>query len=90
MAANSYSTLGNTWGGDQIKEYEQRAGSSIENYEAKITIPYNQWRQYVSSGLNTLYGGAIIPGGTGGSMAPGGTGGGNWTQGAVYSGHVRQ
>ena len=48
-----------------------------EPFEAPVTIPYNEWVQYVASGQNTLYGGAIVPGGT-------------MDDGAVYTGHVRQ
>lgn len=50
---------------------------SYELFEAPVTVPLSQWSDYVSSGANTLYGGAIVPGGT-------------MDDGAVYSGHVRQ
>lgn len=50
---------------------------TAETYEAPVTIPLNQWVDYVASGQNTLYGGAIVPGGT-------------MDDGAVYVGHVRQ
>lgn len=42
-----------------------------------ITLSLPRWSQYVASGDNTLYNGAIIPGGT-------------LDNGAVYAGHVRQ
>lgn len=66
---NTYSSLKNTW-------------SVSENYEPRVTLSLNKWNQYVSEGKNTLYGGAIIPGGT--VSLPMGGGG------AVYSGTVRQ
>ena len=49
----------------------------IEPFEAPVTLPYDEWVRYVAEGKNTLYGGAIVPGGT-------------EDNGAVYSGHVRQ
>jgi hypothetical protein len=55
---------------------------SLEEYEAPVTLSLPEWRDYVASGKNTLYAGAIIPGGT--EQVPWGGGG------AVYSGHVRQ
>lgn len=54
-----------------------------ECYEPKVTLPLHKWREYVATGKNTLYAGAIIPAGT--EHLPGDVGGG-----AVYSGHVRQ
>ena len=51
--------------------------SMVEMFEAPVTLPYNQWVQYVATGQNTLYDGAIVPGGT-------------EENGAVYTGHVRQ
>jgi hypothetical protein len=47
-----------------------------ESYEARVTMPFNEWNNYVASGLNTLYAGAVVPGGTYG--------------GSVYKGHVHQ
>ena len=35
-----------------------------ETYEAPITMNYDDWVHYVEEGDNTLYGGAVIPGGT--------------------------
>lgn len=49
----------------------------LEDYSPPITLSLPEWRHYVSEGENTLYGDAIIPGGT-------------EENGAVYSGHVRQ
>lgn len=38
--------------------------STVENY-APVTIPWDQWQQYVASGQNTILGaGGVIPGGT--------------------------
>lgn len=48
-----------------------------ECYSPPVTLSLPEWRRYVSEGDNTLYGDAIIPGGT-------------EEDGAVYSGHVRQ
>lgn len=48
-----------------------------ETYEPPVTISYPDWIRYITQGKNTLYGGAIIPGGT-------------MDDGAVYQGHVRQ
>jgi len=53
------------------------SGYNIEFYEAPVTLSLPAWRRYVGNGYNTLYGGAIVPGGT-------------EENGAVYSGHVRQ
>jgi hypothetical protein len=72
----SYSKLKDTWIG--MVRYK----NFTENYTPRITIPYPQWQRYISEGNNTLYGDAIIPGGT---MQ---TGFGQ--SGAVYKGHVRQ
>ena len=56
---------------------------SVENYESKITMPFDQWQEFVAKGGNTMYlPGGIIPSGTEQ------TAGGN--SGAVYKGHVRQ
>jgi hypothetical protein len=49
---------------------------STESYEPRVTLPYNEWRQYVASGSNTLYAGTVIPGST--------------FAGTVYRGHVHQ
>lgn len=57
--------------------YATIAGFNTEYYVPAVTIPYDQWANYVASGDNTLYGDAIIPGGT-------------VDDGAVYAGHVRQ
>lgn len=54
-----------------------------DNYASpKVTISMPEWRKWITSGKNTLYGDAIIPGGTVNT----GWGG----NGAVYAGHVRQ
>lgn len=45
-------------------------------------MPLQNWNNYVASGQNTLYSGAIIPGGT--VQTAGGS------NGAVYRGTVRQ
>lgn len=57
--------------------YQTLEKTYVEPYEAPVTIPYDEWAQYVANGENTLYGGAIVPGGT-------------TEDGAVYTGHVRQ
>jgi hypothetical protein len=49
----------------------------VESYVPPVTLSLPAWRRYVANGYNTLYGDAIIPGGT-------------EDNGAVYSGHVRQ
>ena len=48
-----------------------------ENYVPPVTIPLDEWSDYVEKGYNTLYNDAVVPGGT-------------IDDGAVYSGHVRQ
>lgn len=53
---------------------------SSEKYAVTLSLP--EWQQYVAEGNNTLYGDAIIPGGT---MNLGWAG-----NGAVYRGHVYQ
>ena len=57
--------------------YTTVADMNIEYYVPAVTIPYDEWANYVGNGDNTLYGDAIVPGGT-------------IDDGAVYSGHVRQ
>lgn len=57
--------------------YQKISEFKIEYYAPPVTIPLNEWSDYVASGDNTLYGDAIVPGGT-------------MDDGAVYSGHVRQ
>jgi hypothetical protein len=59
-----------------ICEPNSGCNSQIESYEPRVTLPYDQWRNYVGDGLNTLYAGAVIPGNTFG--------------GTVYQGHVHQ
>lgn len=61
----------------------QKNPPMYESYEPKVTLSLQDWNDYVTSGKNTLYGGAIIPGGT--EYVPGGVGAG-----AVYLGHVHQ
>ncbi len=74
-----YSKLENTWSG--LKSYNLN-GKYIEKYGGPVTMSLNDWRDYVSSGRNTLEGaGGIIPSGRTQS---------GWTGQAVYSGHVRQ
>jgi hypothetical protein len=53
------------------------SGYINEYYLPPITLSLPQWRKYVANGYNTLYGDAIVSGGT-------------EDDGAVYSGHVRQ
>lgn len=72
----SYSKLKDTWSG------YVRYKNIQENYTPRITMPFPQWQQYISSGKNTLYGDAIIPSGTEQT--------GFGKSGAVYRGHVRQ
>jgi|APSaa5957512535_1039671.scaffolds.fasta_scaffold153550_1 hypothetical protein len=65
-----YMTLENTW-------------TTIENYSGPVTLSLPEWRKYVASGKNVLYGsGGVIPGGTMNTPFGGG--------GAVYAGNVRQ
>lgn len=59
------------------KPVYQTLAKSYEQYAPPVTLPYPDWVNYVSSGDNTLYGDAIVPGGT-------------TDDGAVYTGHVRQ
>lgn len=59
------------------KTYNNVKEGYTEDYSPPITLSLPQWRKYVANGYNTLYGDAIIPGGT-------------EDNGAVYSGHVRQ
>lgn len=75
----------NTWTG--LKPYNVNGPSSSqsirERYGGPVTLPLNEWREYVASGKNTLYGsGGVIPGGTVSTPFGGG--------GAVYAGTVRQ
>lgn len=75
---SNYVTINNTWRPMYYLSYKKLK----EKYEPRVTIPLNQWQQYVSDGYNTLYGGAIIPGGTENTGFSQG--------GAVYKGHVSQ
>ena len=75
----NYSQLKDTW---LCPCNKVRIPAPFEEYEAPVTLSLPEWRDYVASGKNTLYAGAIIPGGT--EQVPWGGGG------AVYSGHVRQ
>ena len=75
----------NIWKG--LKTYSLNGPTSTqsvkEKYGGPVTLPLNEWREYVASGKNTLYGsGGVIPGGT--MSTPFGGGG------AVYAGTVRQ
>lgn len=91
----SYSVLKETWSGlvpYTTNSRECRRSSHVvenkpilinEGYGGPVTLPLDQWREYVVSGKNTLYGsGGVIPGGT--MTTPFG---GN---GAVFAGNVRQ
>jgi hypothetical protein len=51
--------------------------NKIEFYTYPITMPFYKWRNYITSGENTLYGDALSPDGT-------------MINGAVQMGHVRQ
>jgi hypothetical protein len=64
-------------GGYQSLQQSYPVQIIMEPFEAPVTLPYDEWVRYVAQGQNTLYGGAIVPGGT-------------EENGAVYSGHVRQ
>ena len=60
------------------ERYFPAGGLYSEEEYAPVTLSLPEWRQYVSSGMNTLLGsGGVIPGGTIGG-------------GAVISGRVRQ
>ena len=77
-----YSKLKDTW--TLFGNYKKCSKECYyrENYAPKITMPFQDWQQYVASGNNTLLGDAIIPNGT--EQIP-------FSQnGAVYKGHVRQ
>ena len=53
--ARTYARLKDTWSTKALKE----------RYVPPVTLPYDQWVQYVASGDNTLLGsGGVIPGGT--------------------------
>jgi hypothetical protein len=86
MNYSQYITLNNTW----IKQNSYCLSTcprkmevfSKEDYTPRVTLSMPQWRQYIDKGYNTLYGDAIIPGGTMNT--------GFGQQGAVYSGYVRQ
>jgi len=71
-----------TWTG--LKHYSVNGPRfTKEKYSGPVTLPLNEWKDYVASGKNTLYGsGGVIPGGTVSTPFGGG--------GAVYSGTVRQ
>lgn len=73
-----YTKINNTWSG--LTRYNLN-GKQIEKYQAPVTLSLPEWQNYVASGKNTLYAGAIVPGGTEGPA---------WGSSAVYSGHVRQ
>ena len=65
-----YMKLENTW-------------TLTENYSGPVTLSLPEWRKYVASGKNVLYGsGGIIPRGTENTPFGG--------SGAVYAGNVRQ
>ena len=52
--AHAYARLKDTW-----------SLTTKERYVPPVTLPYDQWVQYVASGDNTLLGsGGVIPGGT--------------------------
>ena len=76
----NYCTSKNTWTG--LRPYN--INSIVrENYAGPVTLPLDEWQEYVASGKNTLYGsGGVIPGGTINTPFGGG--------GAVYAGPVRQ
>ena len=76
----NYCTSKNTWTG--LRPYNVN-NIVYEKYGGPVTLPFDEWREYVASGKNTLYGsGGVIPGGTMNTPFGGG--------GAVYSGTVRQ
>lgn len=80
---SQYCRLKETW--VKQSKYNLNCGevSQIkEDYVPPVTLSLQDWRDYVISGKNTLYGDAIIPGGT--DQIPWGS------NSAVYSGHVRQ
>tara|TARA_B110000908_G_C9848117_1_gene268671 strand:- start:105 stop:359 length:255 start_codon:yes stop_codon:yes gene_type:complete len=76
---SSYGKLRNTWSG--LEKYNLNGkDKNVEFYVPPVTLSLPQWRNYVSNGYNTLYGDAIIPGGTVNS---------GWMSGnSVYSGTV--
>lgn len=82
---NNYCRSKDTWTG--LNPYSvngvRRNRSIAERYGGPVTLPLNEWQEYVASGKNTLYGsGGVIPGGTMSTPF-----GGN---GAVFAGNVRQ
>lgn len=57
-----YKKLKDTWTG--MKPFNL-SGKSKEEYAGPVTLSLSQWRDYVASGKNVLYGsGGIIPNGT--------------------------
>ena len=77
---NTYKKLDNCWLG--LKKYNLNGNDILEDYNP-ITMPLNEWQEYVASGQNTLQlSGGVIPSGTEQ------TGFGN--SGAVFKGNVRQ
>jgi len=76
---SSYGKLRNTWGGLESYNLKGRKGD-VEFYVPPVTLSLPDWRNYLDKGYNTLYGDAIIPGGTINS---------GWMSGnSVYSGTV--
>lgn len=74
-----YKKMKDTWSG--IKKYDLN-GRVYETYSGPVTLSLPEWRDYVASGKNVLYGsGGVIPGGT--IQTPFGL------SGSVYRGHVR-
>jgi hypothetical protein len=70
-----YKKLNECWNG--LKNYDLSGYSQISETYNPVTMNLSNWNDYVSSGANTLYGGAIKTSGDSGA-------------GAVIGGHVRQ
>jgi len=77
----SYKKSKDYWSG--LEKYNLSGKKYIlEKYTPPVTMPFNDWQQYVASGNNVLSGsGGIIPSGTVQTAFGGG--------GTVYRGHVR-
>tara|TARA_B110000908_G_C10149050_1_gene400453 strand:+ start:375 stop:644 length:270 start_codon:yes stop_codon:yes gene_type:complete len=80
----SYAKAKDCWVGLETYNLSGRKTKNTrEEYVPPVTMPFNEWQQYVASGNNVLLGsGGVIPSGTV-QTAFGG-------RGAVFRGHVRQ
>ena len=70
-----YKKLNDCWSG--LKNYNLNGNSQIYEHYNPVTMDYADWKNYLGSGSNVLYGDAIKASGNSGA-------------GAVIGGHVRQ